>query len=78
MRRDLLSGIASAGDDENEWVFDMEAEANWEPEGFEGEDLYRVLIAEVHEHGEAGDADHLVTSSFSTAQRNIRRMRSIR
>lgn len=48
IRRDLLSGIASAGGDEP-WVFDMEAEGNWETEGFEGEDFERVVMVEVND-----------------------------
>jgi hypothetical protein len=55
IRRDLLAGIASAGDDEDQWVFDMEAEGNWETAGFEGEDLERVVIAEVNNYGEGVD-----------------------
>jgi hypothetical protein len=50
IRRDLLSGIASAGDDENAWVFNMDAEVSWETAGFEDEDLNRVVIAEVNEY----------------------------
>ena len=51
IRDDLLSGIESAGDDDP-WVFDMEAEGNWETAGFEGEDLTRVVIVEVNDFGE--------------------------
>jgi hypothetical protein len=51
IRNDLLSGINSARDDDP-WVFDMNAEGKWETEGFEGEDLTRVVIVEVNSYGE--------------------------
>ena len=51
IRNDLLSGIDSAGDDDP-WVFDMNAEGKWETEGFEGEDLTRVVIVEVNDFAE--------------------------
>ena len=55
IRRDLLAGIANAGDDEDQWVFEMEAEGKWETAGFEGEDLEHVVIAEVNNYGEGVD-----------------------
>jgi hypothetical protein len=48
IRRDLLSGIASAGGGEH-WVFDMEAEGIGETEGFEDEDFERVVMVEVND-----------------------------
>lgn len=51
IRRDLLSGIRSSGD-EDPWVFDMEAEGKSETAGFEGEDLKRVVVVEVNNYGD--------------------------
>jgi hypothetical protein len=56
IRRDLLSGIASAGD-EDPWVFNMNAEGQWETEGFEDEDLERVVIVEVNDYAEGMDVE---------------------
>ena len=54
IRRDLLEGMADAGDDDP-WVLDMEAEGNCEAPGFEDEDLELVVIAEVNKYGEDED-----------------------
>jgi hypothetical protein len=51
IRRDLLQGIASAGD-EDPWVFNMQARVCWQSAAFEGEDLERVVIAEVNDCGD--------------------------
>jgi hypothetical protein len=51
IRRDLLQGIASAGD-EDPWVFNIQAQVCWQSAGFEGEDLDRVVIAEVNDYGD--------------------------
>jgi len=56
IRRELLEGIADAGDDDP-WVFDMNAEGNWETAGFEGEDLERVVIVEVNDDDGGGDVE---------------------
>ena len=56
IRRELLEGIADAGDEEP-WVFDMEAEGNWETAGFEGEDLEHVVIAEVNDYDNGVDVE---------------------
>lgn len=51
IRRDLRSGMASAGDDDP-WVIDMGADWSWGTEGFEDEDFERVVIAEVNDHAD--------------------------
>lgn len=51
IRRDLLQGIASAGD-EDPWVFNIQAQVCWQSAGFEGEDLDRVVMAEVNDYGD--------------------------
>jgi hypothetical protein len=56
IRQELLEGIADAGDEEP-WVFDMQAEGNWETAGFEGEDLERVVIAEVNDYDNGVDVE---------------------
>ena len=53
IKRDLLAGIASAGDDD-QWAFDMEAEGILTA-GFEGENLDRVVITEVNDYGKSLD-----------------------
>ncbi len=52
IRRDLLGGMASAGDDDP-WDFNMNAEECWEISAFAGEDLNRVIVVEVNDFGGA-------------------------
>jgi len=49
IRKDLLSGIADAGDDEP-WAISMDANCGWGTEGFENEDYERVVITEINDH----------------------------
>lgn len=51
IRKDLESGIVNSGDTDC-WAFDMNAEGSWETDGFQGEDLERVVIVEVNDYGE--------------------------
>lgn len=51
IRRELFWGIAHAGDDDP-WVFNMDAEGDWESPGFEDEDYERVIVVEVNSYSD--------------------------